>query len=182
MPTNAYLNYRGREDDAFDEFLDGRSSNVLSTTQFISDVETSLSFDKQPLGVSSTLDSVSNLRIGLRNTDVDNKVKINGYKVSLSQGMKLKPEGCADFDSNFDTATNTYYATLKSSEFKDFEDALNTEGLGKKVFLCQVYIDEAALGGSSSPLVFAGKVTSKLDSRYTLKSKETVAINQKPTA
>jgi len=193
MPQNLYNNYRGREDEAFDQFLDGKSSIILSSTQFISDVETSMKFDKQPLGVgigdsSLTKDGFYNLRIGFRNTDTGNKVEIKNFKINLPLGMNFVADKCPDFNIKFNDKNNvelkeiknTYSATLSPLRFKDVQDALNEEGFGEKTFLCQVYVDQAALGGSSSPIVFAGKITSDLDSRYTLTEKETIVIRERP--
>ena len=167
---DTFTEYRTR--DAFREadggiWADkGYKPKILSKMQYISEVESNLWFDRQPLGVGKG----PILRFRFKNKNTKNKVEIKGFKITLPTGLSFND--CEPLEDD---------GTLRDGLFKEIERSLNDkEGSGEsEPFHCKLSVDNSILGGSTgASIVPAGEIEARLEHTYKLVAEKSITLRQ----
>ncbi|MAG45775.1 MAG: hypothetical protein CMH63_03325 [Nanoarchaeota archaeon] len=149
----------------------GYKPKILSKMQYVSEVESNLWFDRQPLGVGKE----PILRFRFKNKNTKNKVKLNGFNITLPTGLSFGD--CEPLESG----GTSREGKLRNGLFKEIERSLNDkEGSGEsEPFHCKLSVDNSILGGSTgASIVPAGEIEARLDHTYKLVAEKSITLRQ----
>lgn len=173
LPQEVYNNYRGRPEAAFDELEGGlykdKSSRILAKPKFISDVDVTLWFDSQPIGVEREF----TLRYGFENKNTKNKFLIRRFEIELPNGIGFNLEKCKGF------ALDGGKGKLVDG-YSKINSALNDESItkGSSFGSCVIRVDESILGGSDAEIVRAEDIIATLEYEYTTTAERTITLRK----